>query len=1015
MRRFCRTTVILLLNAGAMCWLFGMLFGTAWGETSSVGPHYSLRYWLREDGLPYNTVTAVVQGHDGYIWIGTYNGLARFDGVRFTVFDSDNTPALVSSRVTSLFESDDDVLWIGHEAGELTRYANGKFENCPVAPRWLHKKIIGIVADERGDIWVQNEDSQLARVRDGLILTPEPGLYGGITSLARTQEGTVWVGRNGRISELHEGRLTPLLTDVAFTNRTFIGIGAGRDGGLWLVTTNQVREWKNGQWVKDRGGTPFQGAPMSKIIETRNGTLIGASSDHGFAIIRPDGTANVFNHANGFSSDWVIDLCVDHEGGIWIGTGGAGLALVRDTCVQNIAPPDTWHGRALLSVYGDRDGSLWVGAEGVGLYHFQDDTWTNYSFPSGLENPYVWSIASDSSSNLWVGTWSGGLYVRRGERFEKAPGLENMLTPVTALLPAKQGGLWIGTASGLMYYDRAGKSTSFARPESPVENDVRCLLETPDGILSFGTSGQGFSQLYRNQLKSFRRTDGLASDFVQCLHEDDNGALWIGTSGGGLCRFKGGRFTTINKQQGLPDNVICDIEDDGLGYYWMSSYKGIIRVSKAALNQCADLATNEIQCLDFGISDGMPTLQCSGGGCKTGDGQLWFTTSRGLVTINPRAVKINLLPPPVVVEKLLVDGQATDIEPQLNSPLKILPGRHRLEFQYAGLSFAAPEKVRFKHRLDGLDSDWIDAGTEHTVDYNYIPPGHYTFRLVACNDDGVWNENGVTLAVVVLPYFWQTAWFRILAMSGLLASAGGGAWFGTRRRMRIKLERVERQRALERERTRIAKDIHDDLGASLTRINLMSQSARRGMDDVQQTVKSLDQICTTARQLTRAMDEIVWAVDPQHDTLDSLASYLGKLIHELLGDSGIRCRLDFPLYLPAWPLSAEVRHNLFLAVKESLHNILKHSAAKEVKITFVLEASAFTVCIMDDGRGFVPGAVSGSNATHRNGLVNMSQRLREIGGRCEIHSQPGQGTQVTFFVPISDGTKDGTRRLLSSE
>jgi signal transduction histidine kinase len=328
-----------------------------------------------------------------------------------------------------------------------------------------------------------------------------------------------------------------------------------------------------------------------------------------------------------------------------------------------------------------------------------------------------------------------------------------------------------------------------------------------------------------------------------------------------------------------------------------------------------------------------------------------------------------------------------------------------VEIQYAGLSFAAPEKVRFKHLLAGLDSDWTDAGTKRTAEYDYIPPGDYTFQVIACNNDGVWNEDGATLAFIMLPYFWQTAWFRVMSLVALVLVTGGGAWYGTRRRMRAKLERIERQRALERERTRIAKDIHDDLGASLTRINLLSQSARRDMRGDIQTLKNLDQICTTARQLTRAMDEIVWAVDPQHDTLDSLASYLGKLIHELLSDSGIRCRLDFPLHLPAWPVTAEVRHNLFLACKEALHNVLKHSRATEVKVSFMLEAAAFAVTIADDGCGFQPEAGMEHSRSLRHGLVNMRQRLEEIHGRCDVYSQPGQGTKVTFFLFANQSTK----------
>jgi signal transduction histidine kinase len=620
----------------------------------------------------------------------------------------------------------------------------------------------------------------------------------------------------------------------------------------------------------------------------------------------------------------------------------------------------------------------------------------------GLANYYVWTVAEDERGNIWAGTWGGGLYLKTGESFQLAPGFARVTAPLTAICCETNGGMWLGTAQGLMRYD-AGQGTLYPQAQA-----VRTVLKDRTGAVWFGMSGGGLGCRQDGVDRYYGKADGLGSDFIQCLHEDEAGALWIGTFGGGLTRYQAGHFATLRRLQGLGDNVICDIEDDGNGCFWMSSFNGLLRARKAGLNACADGLTNMIHCDTYGISDGMPTLECSGGsqpaGCATPDGRLWFATSRGLVAVRPLDVKHNLLRPPVIIEKMLVDGELVAGAAAPGGRLNIPPGRHRLEFQYTGLSFAAPEKVAFQHRLDGLDADWIAAGTKRSADYDYIPPGDYTFEVIACNNDGVWSDPGASLGFTMLPYFWQTAWFRTLGLAGLLLLAGGGAWYGTRRRMSRKLERVERQRALERERTRIAKDIHDDLGASLTRINLLSQSMRRGMDDGPQTQKNLDQICTTARQLTRALDEIVWAVDPQHDTLDSLASYLGILIHEQTADSGIRCRLDFPLHLPAWPVTAEVRHNLFLAFKEALHNVVKHSRATEVNIAFALQPEGFAVTISDNGRGFDAAATPGGRPP-RNGLVNMRQRLREIGGSCAIESRAGQGTQVIFSLPMREQAK----------
>jgi signal transduction histidine kinase len=331
------------------------------------------------------------------------------------------------------------------------------------------------------------------------------------------------------------------------------------------------------------------------------------------------------------------------------------------------------------------------------------------------------------------------------------------------------------------------------------------------------------------------------------------------------------------------------------------------------------------------------------------------------------------------------------------------------------LSFVAPERVRFRYRLEGLEDEWVET-TERTVNYSFLPPRDYTFRVIACNNDGVWNQTGATLALTVLPHLWQTWWFRLAA--ALAAATGVGATVRgiTRRRYRRRLERLERQRAIEKERARIAKDIHDDLGASLTRITLLSQTARADLDQPEQAAADLDRIYDTARDLTRAMDEIVWAVNPQHDTLDSLVSYLGGFAQDFLSAANIRCRLHVPVDLPAIPVTAEVRHNLFLAFKEAVNNVVRHAAATEARVVMSLEAPSLILTIQDNGKGFErplnverstlnvqrseAAASSSARLASGNGLVNMQRRLEEIGGRCVVESAPGRGTIIQFTVPL---------------
>lgn len=965
-------------------------------------PNYFQRSWKTENGLPDNAVSAVVQTRDGYLWVGTYGGLARFDGTHFTVFNSASTPGLQSDRITSLFEDAGGSLWIGHERGDLTRYRAGKFESLPVHETGVRRKIPYIGGDEAGDIWMLNEEGTLVRARDGTTCSlPNTD---GVAQLAQNGRGNLWVTSGGQLAAVENGRLA-MLTD---TNNSkgigyyVMGIGPSRDGGLWIVSENQVGKW-NGQAVTEIRGTNFSNAKVVALLETKSGALALGTSSDGLYLLFSNRTRLHFNHANGFPSDWIRCLHEDCEGTLWVGAGSEGLIALRPGKIETLDAPDRWQGRVVLSASTAHDGALWVGTEGSGLYRLLNGEWKNFAEAAGLSNNYVWCVSEDVRGRMWAGTWGGGMFMQQGEHFVVPPGLENIHVPMPAILQTPAGVTWIGTASGLIRYED-GAVKWFGEKDGLKTPDVRTIVQDRDGTVWFGMLGGGLGRLKNGRLDQFLKSDGLSSDYVQCLHLSADGTLWIGSYGSGLDRFKNGHLAKVTSAEGLPNNFICGIEEDRHGNFWISSHAGIFRVSQKALDNCADGRVAAVTCLAYGLGDGLPSLACSGGlqpaACELEDGRICFPTSKGLVIVNPNDAKANHLPPPVVIEDVIAGGHPLAPNPAGTAPLKIPPGQQRFEFHFTGLSFVAPEKMQFQYRLAGWEKDWVDADNNKRVaEYSYIPPGSYTFHVRACNSDGVWNETGAALALIVLPHFWQTWWFHTLATLSAIALVAGIAWFISRRRMRFKLERVERQQALERERTRIAKDIHDHLGANLTRISLLSQSAHGDLENPAQAAAQLERIYNTSRELTRSMDEIVWAVNPQHDTLDSLASYLGNFAQEYLVSLNIRCRLDVPLHLPHWPITAEMRHNVFLAFKEALHNVVKHSGAREVSVIFATDAAGFHLAVRDNGKGFDPATVT-TRPGRGNGLKNMRQRLEKIGGRCELQSTPGLGAEVKFFVIV---------------
>jgi len=973
-----------------------------------------------EQGWQPSTVTSLIQAESGYLWLGTYNGLLRYDGVRFTLYDSGNTEGLQNSRITSLYEDHQQVLWIGHETGELTRFSQGEFQPVHLNPTWPGGAIETISADENNDLWLVNANGVLFRLRDGLVReVPGGGSATRKAILTRTKTGQLWITANGKVAALERGEPVPFQLKGAAQTDFYQGVLPSRDGGIWAAINGSLKKFDGVSGALEITNYPGAQNPVTSWLETEGGTLLVGTLNAGLFVFPPDGQASHFSRTNGLSHDWVRSLCEDHEGNIWIGTG-FGLDTLRVRNIKMLNPPDGWQGRAVLSFAARSDGSTWVGSEGAGLYSYKVNQWKRYDESNGLVNLFVWSVLATKRGDLFVGTWGGGLVVQKEERFESVGELGQ--AAVVSLFESHGGDLWVGTTSGLNQF-KQGKLVWSVGKEKLAFPDVRAIAEGPDGTIYFGMVGGGLGSWHDGQLKQFRKRDGLVSDFVQCLLAEPDGSLWMGTADSGVARLKEGKFSSVGANQGLSDRSITHLVDDGVGNLWMGSHRGILRVSKTNLNLCADGEIRAIHVLSYGKAEGLASEICSGGfqpgACRRDDNLLLFPTTKGLAIIDPAHVSMNRVEPPVAIEDLWVDGfpASTILRRKLagragknplttDAALEIPPGKTRFQIRYTGLSFAAPEKVLFRYKLDGLDLEWMSAGTERMVEYSYLRPGPYTFRVTACNNDGVWNQTGASLAFFIEPWAWQTWWFQTGAMVVGALGVGGGVIAFTRRRVRARLEQLEKAQAVERERARIARDIHDDLGASLTRISLLSQTVRSELDEQASTASAVDQIYGTARELTRAMDEIVWAVNPQHDSLDSLATYLGRFAQNFLSTAGIRCRLDVPLRLPTWPLTAEIRHNVFLAFKEVLHNIVKHAGASEVQVLLELLPRGFVLVIADNGRGFQNSGTADSFRTDAsrlaggNGLLNLRKRLEEVGGHCEFLSVSGNGTRVSLVINI---------------
>ena len=1010
---------------------------------------YMVDVWTSEKGLPDSSVSAITQTPDGYLWIGTYNGLVRFDGVRFVIFDPANTPALADAGVRKLSVDEQGTLWINTADGSLTSLHHGVFArewtgsanlnrnqdvtlvssrsnqvifllrsgelrrktNSTVAGAgwqnlWPTNLTVGAqcLADGEGTIWYRSANLTLSRLKGNSfeLLPATSGLTGGrVNCMSTDSQGRLWVGTDKEIAVWDSGHFqnaTPTNGEPE-VEVAFLSV-AGVDH-LWAGVNGQVREASGRHWGLESGAT-------TNVFTRTFGGRFGATEDHqggvwlydyglGLSHIAANGRVRRFGAPDGFVGDRVFCFFEDREGNWWLGLEAGGLVRIRERRFQTIELNGAALATPAKSVCEDTNGNVWIGLLGDGLVKYQAGDVTNV-IKSGGAKGFIFCVCPDAVGRLWLSAGSEDLYVYETNVLRQ---ILPIVHGVKAVFVSKTGRIWVGTHGGLYFADKptGAETINFKLFAGTGNKNIRVLAEDESGNLWVGCNDGALVRIAGDTLAEFHPfQNGKATQPIWSLLAEDDGTVWCGTFRGGLLRFRAGQFTRFSLNEGLPNNIIGQILPDDVGNLWLGSHQGILRVAKSALNSYADGKTNFIGVTVFGRTDGLPSLDCSGGyqpaAWRGQDGQLWFTTLKGAVSVRPEEIRPNRLPPNVVIEEVIIDGKRLDSMANSSEEniFKVPPGRHRFEFLYTGISLVSSDRVQFRYRLEGADADWINAGGKRVAEYNLLPPGTYRFRVIACNSDRKWNETGDVLTLVIQPHIYETLWFRVLA--GLMAAAlvGSAVWYSVTRRLHRKLEVLARQQALERERARIAKDIHDDLGANLTLIARLGHLARQ-----EKTVERVEKMESTARQAIKSLDEIVWAVNPRNDTLAHLIDYTGQFATDYLYAVGVRCLLDVPEHAPNIEVPSNVRHNIFLVVKEALQNIVKHANATEVWLRIHVHGPELKIVIEDNGCGFDRAPADAL----ADGLRNMRQRMDEIGGRFQLQSQLGHGTQVVIETPWS--------------
>jgi len=960
--------------------------------------------WDTEQGLPGSVVISVIQTRDGYLWLGTQHGLVRFDGIRFTVFDEENTPGLNNDQIDYLFEDSHTNLWIGTDAGGAAREKDGRIEDFAIGRRGHEGRLVSACEDTNGAVWLYTADAHLGRYQNGKMEVWDfnfktPAVC---RMVVAEKSGPLWIGEDWGMFSFRPSNFSP----PAFAIEQLIRVPrldyilASRHGGTWRLMDGRVQKWGPTQLEKDFGPCPWGNATVTSACEDKNGRLIVGTLGAGVFWYETDGKCQRISKEQGLSSVYVLSLCPDRGGDLWVGTDGGGLDRIKRKIFNT---PDGLHPWDAQSLAGDAHGGLWAAFNAHGVTCWQTNS--SQDFGVGLASN-AWTVLVDQQQRVWVGTRDEGLFQFETNHFQFVPGAEILGPQISVLFEDHGGQLWAGTPNGLGRWNgRAWKM--FTTQDGLPGKTISAIAEDSAGNLWIGTGDGGLSCFKDGKFVSNRASENsLPGDDISCLYVDKDGNLWVGTSGHGLARFHQGRWTRYSKRDGLVSNSISYLIADDAGDLWIGSNLGLMRIPKESLDDSANGVVNFSSGRIYGKADGLPTRECSSGSqpaaCRTSDGRLWFPTTKGLAYVNPAELKPNQQPPLVMIESVLVDGQeqkTNRLSSTWQQSIVIPPGHDRLEIHYTGLNFSAPNEVRFKYRLEGHETAWTEAGDTRVAFYNKLPPGNYHFQVEAGNEDGVWNTTGSELAVTVQPQFWQTAWFRAVVIVGFLGIVAAVVRYLSTQKLQRQLQALKQQEALEKERFRIARDLHDQLGANLTQVALLGEMVEADKNSPAEIASHAQQISQTARDTTHSLDEIVWAVNPSNDTLDSLITYACKYAQEYLAVVGVRYRAEVPPQLPAVVIPPEVRHNVFLAFKEAVNNVVKHAQASEARIRLRLQPGSFTLEIEDDGRGL--GQPEVPAAQTRNGLRNMRKRMEEIHGEFSIAGGANGGTVVRLVVPIS--------------
>ena len=949
------------------------VLSTAAATTSALDParapsQYVLTKWGAAS-LGSNSVRALLQTRDGYLWLGTGAGLVRHDGARFVVTSAQTVPLLGDGGVSSLAEGPDGSLYFGTTAGNVLRRQGETFTRIPM--------------------------------RHGT---------GPVYALRVARDGALWIAGHGYpIARWSHGPSAVYLSNVVTQAPRAIVEAPG--GALWLGTQTGLAHGRDGDFTR-HGAT---GDLVQALCFDATGAL-WMGTPHGLLRLS-DGTLRRFTRRDGLVHDNVAAIAADRDGNLWIGTAG-GLSRHRDGRFENLTTAEGLSDNDVRCLLEDRDGNLWVGTTD-GLSALSDGRFVTYGRWEGLPDPAVASVVGARDGGVWLGTESAEVARLRPdgrvERRRLPAGLGR--DAVIALYEARDGGLWIALDDGRVFRLRAGRLSEHTPANTEGRRKVRVFFEDEEGLgalvsqeglcrlrdgrfvprhpgapaLNFPhfihrdgertwiASSRGLVRVERGQYTVYASREGLPHNRVRWISQDEDGALWVAT-GGGLGYLKDGKLHSAALSDGIPENYMCAVLDDGLGYLWVAGQGNIFRLEKRELLDLFAGRIARVTPVRFDTTDGLRTTEAvlsNNPAFRAADGRLWFATTKGVAVVDPRRVSADRPAPPVTIESQRVGGP---------------PGRGEVTIDYAALTFASPQRVQFRYRLDGFDADWVPAGDRRFAHYGALPAGRYRFEVMASNPDGRYTGTPASVAFEIRPPFFRRPAFYLLCLAalGLLAAAG--------HRMRVGQMR-SRLLAVIGERTRIARELHDTLAQGVAGVGLQIETALRMLETQPESAREHLRLAhALSRSSLAEVRRSIWVLRAQTSKgREGLAASLSQSLRQLTAGKGPATNVE--IHGQPRPLPVAVERNLLRIAHEAVSNAVRHSSAETMNVVLDFGEEGLRLSVTDDGRGFDAEAHLARSGVEHFGLLGITERARALGGELRVTSRPGEGTEVLCRIP----------------